>query len=87
MPDWYAFTDTPQFAAERAAFGAWILESRRRLAISQAGLGAMVGLHQSTISRLERGLVAYLRFRTVMRLLVTMLDVCTAPGPAWLRRL
>ena len=93
MPDWFALTeDSRRFAHDRAAFGAWIIETRRRLACSQAALGAMVGLHQSTISRLERGLVAYLRFRTALRLMVVILATCgTDPArpsvaPAFLRR-
>ena len=35
--------------------GRWILDARRRAGFTQAQLARMSGLHQSTISRLERG--------------------------------
>jgi ribosome-binding protein aMBF1 (putative translation factor) len=55
-------------------FGAWLVACRRDLGLSQAALGFRVGLHQSTVSRLEHGRLPYLRFRTVARLVVIMLD-------------
>ena len=53
-PDWAAME-----------LGRWITEARRLGGFSQAGLAARVGVSQSTISRLERGLVPNARLWTV----------------------
>ena len=73
--------DTPADREVRVVFGAWVLEARMRLGYSQAGFGAFVGLHQSTISRLERGRLRYLHFHTAVRLLLVVLDALAVPHP------
>jgi transcriptional regulator with XRE-family HTH domain len=41
--------------------GLWIRDARVRAGLSQSHLGRLAGLHQSTISRLERGHLEGLR--------------------------
>jgi DNA-binding XRE family transcriptional regulator len=77
----WSLRDPDNGYAERVAFGAWVYEARRQLGCSQARLGEIVGLHQSTISRLERGLVPYLYFQTVLRLVLTILDALAVRRP------
>ena len=55
-------------------FAVWVRETRRALGLSQAAFGRRVGLHQSTVSRLEHGLVPYLTFPKAIRLLALVLD-------------
>jgi transcriptional regulator with XRE-family HTH domain len=51
-------------------FGRWLAEARRLAGFSQAALGDRVGVSQSSISRLERGLVPAARLSTVAPLLI-----------------
>lgn len=62
------------------AFGRWIRETRRALGYTQARFGERVGLHQSTISRLERGLVSYLAFPKAIRLFVLVFETLLPPA-------
>ena len=85
MTEWYSFAnDTVAEREFRELFGAWLIESRRRLGCSQAAMGALVGVHQSTISRLESGKIRYLHFRTGIRVLVLIVEALVVPRPAGL---
>jgi transcriptional regulator with XRE-family HTH domain len=53
-------------------FGALVREARRSMGLSQAGLGARCGLHQSTISRLENGRLTGLDFHRVAMLVFVL---------------
>ena len=53
-------------------FGALVREARRSIGLSQAGLGARCGLHQSTISRLENGRLTGLAFHHVAMLVFVL---------------
>jgi hypothetical protein len=53
-------------------FGALVREARRSIGLSQAGLGARCGLHQSTISRLENGRLTGLAFHRVAMLVFVL---------------
>jgi transcriptional regulator with XRE-family HTH domain len=53
-----------------ATVGTWVAESRRIARYSQAALGGRVGVSQSTISRIERGLVPGAQLRNVAPILV-----------------
>lgn len=81
-PEWFdSATQTPDERAALAAFGAWVHEARRRLGCTQTAFGRLVGLHQSTISRLERGQLRHLVFATAVRLLVVILEAFAVPRP------
>ena len=56
--------------------GQIVYEGRRRAGITQRHLGRMAGVHQSTISRLERGQLNGMRLKLLARI-VAYLD-----GPA-----
>jgi predicted transcriptional regulator len=43
--------------ADVLVVGLWLAEARRWSGRSQSNLGGLTGVHQSTISRIERGLV------------------------------
>lgn len=82
VPEWFgAWTETPDELAARVAFGIWVLEARRAMGCSQARFGRLVGVHQSTISRLERGQLRHLVFATAVRLLVVILEALAVPRP------
>ena len=49
--------------------GQWVRTSRLRAGMSQAQLGRLAGIHQSTISRLERGRLEGLRLHRVASIL------------------
>ena len=53
-----------------AIVGTWVAEARRIARYSQDALGGRVGVSQSTISRVERGLVPGAQMRTVAPILV-----------------
>ena len=53
-------------------FGAWLAEARRLGHYSQQALGDRVGVSQSTISRLEHGLVPGATLRTVAPILILL---------------
>jgi transcriptional regulator with XRE-family HTH domain len=53
-------------------FGILVREARRSSGLSQAGLGARCGLHQSTISRLENGRLTGLAFHHVAMLVLVL---------------
>jgi transcriptional regulator with XRE-family HTH domain len=63
---------------------------RRRIALgwSQRDLQDATGFHQSSISRLERGVLAGIRFSTFARLVSLMngLDIDAPPPPSARRR-
>lgn len=48
--------------------GLWIRDARVRAGLSQTELGRMADLHQSTISRLERGVLEGLRLHKLAML-------------------
>ena len=82
LPPWFEFEgDTLDRRRACETLGAWIAAARRELRCSQAEFGALVGLHQSTISRLERGQLRYLRFATAVQLLVLLLQTFLGPRP------
>ena len=78
MPGWF---ESRADAEARLAFGQWLVAARHRLGCSQATLGGWVGVHQSTISRLESGRIRYLHFRTGIRLLLLILEAFVVPRP------
>ena len=53
-----------------AIVGRWVAEARRLARYSQGALGARVGVSQSTVSRVERGLVPGASLRTIAPILV-----------------
>ena len=53
-------------------FGVLVREARRSMGLSQAGLGARCGLHQTTISRLENGRLGGLQFHRVAMLVFAL---------------
>jgi DNA-binding XRE family transcriptional regulator len=82
MPPWFAFEgETFDRRCACETLGAWAAAARRELRCSQADFGALVGLHQSTISRLERGQLRYLRFATAVQLLVLIIQTFLGPRP------
>ncbi len=82
-PEWFdTATQTPDEEAALAAFGAWVHEARRWRGCTQTAFGRLVGLHQSTISRIERGRLRHLVFATAVRLLVVILEALAVPRPA-----
>ena len=52
--------------------GQVVYEARRRAGISQRHLGRVAGVHQSTISRLERGHLNGLRLKRLARILARL---------------
>ncbi len=65
----------------RESLGAWVIAARRRLGCSQADFGAVVGLPQSTISRIEHGQIRSLRFKHAVQLLVLIIETFVGPRP------
>jgi DNA-binding XRE family transcriptional regulator len=59
---------------------------RRLNGLSQRSLGALCGVHQSTISRLERGRLRCLRLRTLARILGVLHDPLQGRAPTRLTR-
>ena len=53
-------------------FGRVVRGTRVRLALSQRKFGYLIGIDQGSLSRLERGKLAGIRLRKVMRLLAEM---------------
>jgi transcriptional regulator with XRE-family HTH domain len=53
-----------------AIVGTWLAEARRIARYSQDALGGRVGVSQSTISRIEHGLVPGAHLRTIAPILV-----------------
>jgi transcriptional regulator with XRE-family HTH domain len=53
-----------------AIVGTWVADARRLARFSQDALGGRVGVSQSTISRVERGLVPGATLRTIAPILV-----------------
>ena len=49
--------------------GAVVYDARRRAGVTQRHLGRVAGVHQSTISRLERGHLNGLRLKRLARIL------------------
>jgi transcriptional regulator with XRE-family HTH domain len=49
-----------------------VLDARRHAGLTQRQLGAIAGVHQSTISRLERGRLAGMRLRVLGRILAAL---------------
>jgi hypothetical protein len=83
QPEWFDdATETPNERGALLAFGAWVHAARSAMACSQAELGALVGLHQSTISRIEHGKLRHLVFATAVRLLLVILEAFGFPRPA-----
>jgi hypothetical protein len=81
-PEW--FDTSISTVDERAAlevFGRWVYAARRAIGCSQATFGGLVGVHQSTISRLERGQLRHLVFATAVRLLTLILECLVVPRP------
>jgi hypothetical protein len=76
----YYQPDEP-ISPDHVTFGAWVRDARTLLRFSQAKLGELVGLHQTTISRIERGVLKYLRFRHVVRLMVPLLAALAGRAP------
>ena len=82
LPPWFAFAgETLDRRRACEALGEWVAAARRELRCSQAVFGSYVGLHQSTISRLERGQLRYLRFATAVQLLVLIIQAFLGPHP------
>jgi transcriptional regulator with XRE-family HTH domain len=54
--------------------GRWIRESRVRAGMSQAQLARRAGMHQSTLSRLERGQLEGLRLHRLAALIAVLDD-------------
>ena len=64
--------------------GRWIRHGRLRAGMSQATLGRMSGLHPSTISRLERGVLEGLRLHRLAAVVLVLdraLDPLGGPRP------
>ena len=60
--------------------GRWVREARLRAGMSQATLALLSGLHPSTISRLERGVLQGLRLHR-LAMIVVVLERSLAPLP------
>jgi len=52
--------------------GRWIRESRVRAGMTQAQLARLAGMHQSTLSRLERGRLDGLRLHRLAALIAVL---------------
>jgi transcriptional regulator with XRE-family HTH domain len=53
----------------RLVVGSAVLQYRRRKGWSQRQLSWLVGVHQTTISRLEKGTISGMRYSTLVRIL------------------
>jgi DNA-binding XRE family transcriptional regulator len=63
------FYERPDTRLARAVFGRGIAQARLSAGLSQRSLAGLAGLNQSTISRLETGTTAGVRYETLMRIL------------------
>ena len=73
---WWRQTDEEEAALE---LGRWLAEARRLAQYGQAALADRVGVSQSSISRIERGLVPAARLSTLAPLLIFLrVELATA---------
>jgi transcriptional regulator with XRE-family HTH domain len=52
--------------------GRWIRESRRQAGMTQAQLARLAGIHQTTLSRLERGRLEGLRLHRLAAIIAVL---------------
>lgn len=83
------FHERPDTRHARVIFGRGIAQARISSGLSQRRLAALAGLNQSTISRLETGTTAGVRYETLMRILngLAVRDVRIVATPWFFRQM